>query len=107
MASSGRYTNLSIYITGEPFCITCYGLVLDSFEMVLGVQWLEALGPVLWDFHRRVLAVVRDVHHIIWVVTPSASKLATLFTVTIDMMVELLQQYNDLFTSPTCLSPKR
>jgi hypothetical protein len=44
---SGCYTNLDIDITGEPFSIMCYGLALGSFEMVLGVQWLEALGVVL------------------------------------------------------------
>jgi hypothetical protein len=55
---SGCYTNLDIDITGEPFSIMCYGLALGSFEMVLGVQWLEALGLVLWDLHRCTLAFV-------------------------------------------------
>lgn len=25
-------------------------LPLDRFDMVLGVQWLKALAPILWDF---------------------------------------------------------
>jgi hypothetical protein len=49
--SSCSCTDLKINIAGEPFIITCYGLSLGSYEMILGVQWLESLGPVLWDFY--------------------------------------------------------
>jgi hypothetical protein len=53
MANSDRVTNLThcqrlcIDITGEAFDITYYNLAPGSIDMVLGVQWLELLGPVL------------------------------------------------------------
>jgi hypothetical protein len=34
---------MRIRIEGEPFVIDCYGLALGSFDMVLGIQWLESL----------------------------------------------------------------
>jgi hypothetical protein len=49
ITSPGRCTDLSIDITGKQFTITCYGLALGSFDMVLGVQW-----PFQWvhtDIH--------------------------------------------------------
>jgi hypothetical protein len=43
--SLGYCKNLPITIGNEPFTLDCFGLVLGSYEMVLGVQWLESLGP--------------------------------------------------------------
>jgi hypothetical protein len=72
LASSGCYTDLAIGMTDEPFSITCCGLVLGSFEMVLRVQWHEALGDVLWDFHRHMLAFVCNGCRVVWSATPSS-----------------------------------
>jgi hypothetical protein len=30
----------------EEFSIDCYALALDSFDVVLAVQWLKTLGPL-------------------------------------------------------------
>jgi hypothetical protein len=46
-------------VAGEPFDIDIYGLALGSFNGMLGVQWLESLGPVLWYFTKRTIAFVR------------------------------------------------
>jgi hypothetical protein len=59
--SPGCCRNMQIAILGEIF-IDCYGLALGSYEMVLGDQWLESLGPILWDFGRWVLQFVRNGH---------------------------------------------
>jgi hypothetical protein len=106
LACSGRYTNLDINVDGEPFSITCYGLALGSFEMVLGVQWLEALSLVLWDFHRRTIAFICSGHCIVWAADSSPSSTVTLKVVADDIMDELLQQYSALFTLPISLPPK-
>jgi hypothetical protein len=45
--SSGCCHDLSISIGGEVFIVDCYRLALGSYDMVLGVQWLESLGPIL------------------------------------------------------------
>jgi hypothetical protein len=104
LACFGHYTNLDINIAGEPFSITCYGLALDSFEMVLGVQWPEALGLMLWDFYRRTLAFVCSGCRFICAADPSLA--ATLKAVADDVMDELLKQCSPLFTVPTGLPPE-
>jgi hypothetical protein len=43
--SLGYCKDLPITIGDEPFTLDCFGLMLGSYEMVLGVQWLESLGP--------------------------------------------------------------
>jgi hypothetical protein len=33
----------------EDFLIDAYDIPLDSFDIILGVQFLRTLGPTLWD----------------------------------------------------------
>jgi hypothetical protein len=47
LLASGCCRNMEIAVHGEHFWIDCYGLPLGSYDMVLGVQWLESLGPIL------------------------------------------------------------
>jgi hypothetical protein len=44
ISSLGHCLSLLIDIADEQFDIYCYGLALNSFNMVLGVQWLESLA---------------------------------------------------------------
>jgi hypothetical protein len=60
VSSPGYCKGMHISIDGEGFLMDCYGLALGSYEMVLGVQWLEALRPLLWDFGKRTLAQHRN-----------------------------------------------
>lgn len=50
VTSSGVYPKLRVAIAEELFDITCYGLPLASFDIVLDVQWVRSLGPILWNF---------------------------------------------------------
>jgi hypothetical protein len=68
VTSPGCCRNLSVSISNEQFIIDCYGLSIGSYDMVLGVQWLESLGPVMWDFDSRTIAIVRNGHHVLWTV---------------------------------------
>jgi hypothetical protein len=43
----------------------CFSLRLGSFDIVLGVQWWESLGPILWDFEKRTMAFVRNGHQVL------------------------------------------
>jgi hypothetical protein len=63
--SPGCCRGLYISISGEPFSIYCYSLDLGSFDMVLDVQWLESLGPILWDFGKRTIAFVHNGHRVL------------------------------------------
>jgi hypothetical protein len=65
-SSPGYCSDLAIDIGGEALSITCYGLALGSFDMVLGVQWLKSLGPAplgLPTSHDGVRPQ-RPVHHL-------------------------------------------
>jgi hypothetical protein len=64
---------LNIAIGAEPFTIDCYGLEIASYEMVLGVQWLESLRPILWDFERRTMDFVRNDHRVYLTTTGAPS----------------------------------
>jgi hypothetical protein len=66
ITSPGHCSALDIGIVDEHFIICCYGLSLGSFDMVFGVQWLESLRLVLWDFGLHTLAFVRNNHHVLW-----------------------------------------
>jgi hypothetical protein len=51
-------------VDDEPFDIDCYRLALGTYDMVLGIQWLESLGPILWDFRNRTMAFVWNGHRV-------------------------------------------
>lgn len=104
--SSGCCDDLAIAISGEPFSIRCYGLALGSYDMVLGVQWLESLGPILWDFGARTLAFRRGDRTVMWSGT-AASPSPLLAAVEPDLMQELLDSFQSLFAVPTGLPPAR
>jgi hypothetical protein len=54
--------NMPLSITNEQFILDCYILALCSFDMVLCVQWLESLGPILWDFTKHMITFMLDSH---------------------------------------------
>jgi hypothetical protein len=90
LSSPGCCSNVAIDIGDEPFSITCYGLALGSFDMVLGVQWLESSGLVLWDFQRHTMAFVRNGRCIIWTASESSTAPHVLAATSIDIMEELM-----------------
>jgi hypothetical protein len=92
-------------IHGELLHIDCYGLTVGSYDMVLGVQWVEALGTILWDFSRDMLAFVRNGRRVIWKASP-VNAIALLATDG-KLMEALLQDFAPLFHEPTGLPPPR
>jgi hypothetical protein len=50
LQSYGACKSTELSIQGETFCMDCYTLPLDGFDVILGVQWLQSLGPIVWDF---------------------------------------------------------
>ena len=45
-----RYPQVTITIQGHQFTTDLFGLPLSGADLVLGVQWLRALGPVTTDY---------------------------------------------------------
>jgi hypothetical protein len=92
----------------EAFIMDFFVIPLADYEMVLGVQWLQTLGPILWDFTCARMSCWRDDHYVDWrrVAAPSAST-AVHTLASADLMATLLQEFDDIFTIPTGLSPPR
>lgn len=104
--SSGSCDNVRIHISGEQFDITCYGLALGSYDMVLGIQWRESLGPILMDFSHRTMAFRRGGRAIMWSATSPATG-PVLTAVEPDHMNALLDSFRELFAPPLGLPPQR
>jgi hypothetical protein len=107
ITSPGSCSDLHINIDGEHFNIACYGLSLVSYNMVLRVQWLESLGPILWDFKQCTIKFVRDGHTVLWSAERPAPAPPALLTVSSNLMEDLLLGFAPLFTEPTGLPPQR
>ena len=37
------------------FLVDCYVLPIQGAEVVLGVQWLQLLGPIVMDYHKLTM----------------------------------------------------
>jgi hypothetical protein len=103
----GCYKALHFTVAGEPFDIDIYGLALGSFDVVLGVQWLESLGPVLWDFTKRTIAFIHGGRRVHWYAAGTSPPPPSIATTKGDFMAELLQGFDDVFHEPTGLPPPR
>jgi hypothetical protein len=97
LTSPGGCKGLNISIDDEPFAIDYYGLDLGSYDMVLGVQWLELLGPILWDFGKCTMAFVRAGHRVLWTAAGAPATTPSLCSTSVDLM-------NFSKPSPLCLS---
>jgi hypothetical protein len=58
--------NVPLSIDTEAFSISCFGITLGSFDLILGYDFLRALGPILWDFARHRMTFTRGDHRVTW-----------------------------------------
>ena len=52
LPSIGRCTKTVLTIQGTLICVDFHILPLGGCDVVLRAQWLQTLGPILWDFQR-------------------------------------------------------
>jgi len=52
--------NVAMQIGQDDFTISCFGIDLDSLDLVLGVDILQTLGPILWDFEDLCMAFYQN-----------------------------------------------
>jgi hypothetical protein len=45
-----------MHIGQEDFTISCFGINLGGFNLILGGDYLRTLGPILWDFEDLCMA---------------------------------------------------
>jgi hypothetical protein len=110
LVSSGCYRDMAMPVHKEHFQINCYDLPLGSFDLVLGVQWLESLGPIPWDFWWGTLAFVCNGHRVLWTAATSGSTPPpppSLLATKGEIMEELLLEFTPLFQEPSGLPPHR
>ncbi|KAH0705931.1 hypothetical protein KY285_010452 [Solanum tuberosum] len=50
ISSFGICTAVQFYVVNHSFCVDLYVISLDAFDIVLGIKWLQTLGPILRDF---------------------------------------------------------
>ncbi|XP_026459667.1 uncharacterized protein K02A2.6-like [Papaver somniferum] len=60
MTCEGRCLDLDYKLNKYGFKRTFYVLSLGGCDVVLGVQWLETLGPITWDFKHLTMDFKRD-----------------------------------------------
>lgn len=53
----GRFGGIRLCIQGISFTFTLNALLLTSLDIILGVQWLEALGPVACDWKNLTMEI--------------------------------------------------
>jgi hypothetical protein len=112
VANGGRVTSngvcraTQVLIDSEEFVLDLFVIPLDGFDMVLGVQWLCSLGLILWDFDRCRMSCWRVDHQVIWQGIPQRRTAATANALAAtDLMHLLLQEFDDVFATPTGLPP--
>ena len=57
---------MSLAIGTEEFSISCFGISLGEFDLILGVEFLRTLGPILWDFEDLCMAFTRGGRRLLW-----------------------------------------
>jgi hypothetical protein len=62
----GIACDVALAIGTEEFSISCYGIDLGGFDVILGVEFLRTLGPILWDFEDLCMAFNRGSRRILW-----------------------------------------
>ncbi|XP_066398396.1 uncharacterized protein [Miscanthus floridulus] len=62
----GIARDLPVLIGGESFPVTCVGLALGCFDFILSVDFLGALGPLLWDFEGLTVSFQRGDQRVTW-----------------------------------------
>jgi hypothetical protein len=104
---NGVCPKLPITIDKDDFNISCYVLPLDSFDVVLGVQWLRSLGPILWDFAHLSMSFWRHGRMVRWTGVGSTSPQCALLSMSWELLQALLDAYTDIFAMPQGLLPPR
>ncbi|XP_068645154.1 uncharacterized protein [Aristolochia californica] len=111
IASVGISTATLFNIEGHSFIVDFLLIPLTGFDLVLGVKWLQLLGPILWDFQALTMTFTEDQRQITLHST-QAPVPCTLQVVQVQStdnckLSQLLTNFDDIFHEPTALPPIR
>jgi hypothetical protein len=113
VACKGFTEGMPVVIGHEHFAIPCYTIPLDSFDVILGVNFLRTLGPILWDFDDLCMAFWHGGRRVFWkglgsprndIHEPATRSLQMADP---QMMEQLLQSFESVFQEPQGLPPAR
>ncbi|XP_066311878.1 uncharacterized protein [Miscanthus floridulus] len=62
----GVARDVALTIGAEEFSITCFGISLGEFDLILGFDFLRSLGPVLWDCESLSMSFMRARRCVQW-----------------------------------------
>jgi hypothetical protein len=108
VATTSICRTVHVFIDAEEFVIDLFVILLDGYNMVLGVQWLRTLGLILWDFARARMSYWSDDDRVVWQgsvkrhVTPVAQSMVATY-----LLPLLLEEFTDVFTTLKGLPPPR
>ncbi|WVZ63276.1 LOW QUALITY PROTEIN: hypothetical protein U9M48_012918 [Paspalum notatum var. saurae] len=109
----GISNNLAFRASGVPFVISAYAIPLDTFDVILGVEFLRTLGPILWDLNYLYLAFWCQGRRIVWkgLGSPRTDIAAMVARAArsdpAPMLDRLLNCFEDVFEEPHGLPPAR
>jgi hypothetical protein len=104
---TGLCAAVSLRIADQQFHVHLYVLPLGGYELVLGCQWLHALGPILWDFERLSMSFWRDDHRVLWFVLDAPHDDSVRAAAPDNLLLLLLAEFADLFAAPQGLPSPR
>lgn len=105
--SSSICKDVVVHIGQEEFCINLFVIPLDDYELVLGCEWLCTLRRILWDFNRLSMAFWHQDHRVKWVGVNAWPSPHLALTDATDLLALLLQEFANLFATPSGLPPPR
>ncbi|XP_068638487.1 uncharacterized protein [Aristolochia californica] len=98
-------------IEGHAFIANFLVIPLSGFDLVLGIKWLQLLGPILWEFQALTMTFTEDHRQIILHDTqapvPCALQAVQVHSTDNCKLSQLLTEFEDIFQEPTALPPIR
>ncbi|KAK1681113.1 hypothetical protein QYE76_041961 [Lolium multiflorum] len=114
LTCQGVARQVPVLVGDKPFSIDCVGIDLGCYDFILGLDFLNTLGPIPWDLD--VLSLIfwreggRRVH---WTglgstgASPQLHLMAAALDEAHPLLADLLQQHGDLFDEPQGLPPSQ
>lgn len=66
MTSSGINKDFPVEVRGFEFSAHIFAILLEGFDIVLGIRWLQQLGKILWYFTIREMKFTVNGRNIKW-----------------------------------------